>query len=210
MRCRYARDAPACARIHGCHGDVLNGRQKVPARQLAPSPCDHAQEDAIPAHEVMIERRVAVHGMDRHFGLARACRRLRFIRAAADLAREPRILRAAFLRPWPHRHRHCLPCGCSYRKIRSRAPFEQRNVSENVSTLAWERCRRSTIFVNLRWTTVLISYAIDLPDAYRQAAMYARRILKGANPPNYRCCNRPSSNSLSILRPPKRWASPSP
>src|SRR6266566_851014 len=54
MRCRYARDAPACARIHGCHGDVLNGRQKVPARQLAPSPCDHAQEDAIPAHEVMI------------------------------------------------------------------------------------------------------------------------------------------------------------
>jgi hypothetical protein len=51
------RDSPACARIHGCHGDVLNGRQKVPARQLAPSPCDHAQEDAIPAHEVMIERR---------------------------------------------------------------------------------------------------------------------------------------------------------
>jgi hypothetical protein len=47
----------ACARIHGCHGDVLNGRQKVPARQLAPSPCDHAQEDAIPPHEVMIERR---------------------------------------------------------------------------------------------------------------------------------------------------------
>jgi putative tryptophan/tyrosine transport system substrate-binding protein len=46
----------------------------------------------------------------------------------------------------------------------------------------------------------LISYGIDLPDAYRQAAMYARRILKGANPPNYRCCKSTECRFVINLR----------
>src|SRR6266540_1630938 len=42
-----------------------------------------------------------------------------------------------------------IPC----RKIRSRAPCGQRDVSENISTPGGSlgRCRQSTIFVNLRW-----------------------------------------------------------
>jgi ABC-type uncharacterized transport system substrate-binding protein len=44
----------------------------------------------------------------------------------------------------------------------------------------------------------LMSYGTNLPDSYRQVALYVGRILKGAKPAAYRSYSRPSSSSRSI------------
>jgi len=58
----------------------------------------------------------AVYRLDRHIGISGACRRLRLVRAAADLAAGPRILRQSFRLSRADRHRDCLPCGRAYRR----------------------------------------------------------------------------------------------
>ena len=49
-------------------------------------------------------------------GLSGAGDRFWLVRVATDLAREPRIFRAAFLSSQPDRDRHRLPCGRAYRR----------------------------------------------------------------------------------------------
>src|SRR5262249_23014091 len=53
---------------------------------------------------------------------------------------------------------------------------------------------------------VLISYGVDLADAFRAAASYVDRILKEKNRPACPCRRRPNSPSSSISRPPRRSA----
>jgi putative tryptophan/tyrosine transport system substrate-binding protein len=55
----------------------------------------------------------------------------------------------------------------------------------------------------------LMSYGVDLSDAYRQIGVYAGRILKGEKRPISQSYSQPSSSSLSTSRPPRRSASPS-
>jgi putative ABC transport system substrate-binding protein len=47
----------------------------------------------------------------------------------------------------------------------------------------------------------VISYGIDTAYLYREAAFYADRILKGANPPTCRCKHRPSMSCSSTSTP---------
>src|SRR5436305_8828410 len=49
--------APAFTKVTDMCWRLAEECEASAAHQLPPSPCDHAQEDAIPAHEVMIERR---------------------------------------------------------------------------------------------------------------------------------------------------------
>ena len=41
----------------------------------------------------------------------------------------------------------------------------------------------------------LMSYGIDIPELFRQSAIYADRILKARSPPNFRCNCQPNLNS---------------
>jgi ABC-type uncharacterized transport system substrate-binding protein len=52
----------------------------------------------------------------------------------------------------------------------------------------------------------LISYGFDAADQFRQGAVYADKILRGANPPTCPCSIQRSSRWSSISRPPKRSA----
>src|SRR5262245_30317607 len=52
----------------------------------------------------------------------------------------------------------------------------------------------------------LISYGPDPIDLARRAASYVDASSRARAPPTFRCKTRPSTNSPSISRPPKRWA----
>jgi hypothetical protein len=53
----------------------------------------------------------------------------------------------------------------------------------------------------------LISYGPDLNEAFRRAASYADRILRGAKPLTFRSNDRSASSWRSISKSPKRSAS---
>ena len=40
-----------------------------------------------------------------------------------------------------------------------------------------------------------MSYGVDIPELFRQSAIYADRILKGENPPNFQCNSQLGLNS---------------
>ena len=72
------------------------------------------------------------------------------------------------------------------------------------------RYRVPTIYA-LRATIIeggLISYGVDIPDLFRQAAIYVDRVLRAKSRLTCQCKRRPSTKLCSTSRPPKRSASP--
>jgi len=58
------------------------------------------------------------------------------------------------------------------------------------------RHKLPAVYSERPWVTAggLISYGANLVDFYPRAAEYVDRILKGENPPTYRCRQRPSTS----------------
>jgi putative ABC transport system substrate-binding protein len=54
----------------------------------------------------------------------------------------------------------------------------------------------------------LISYGINLADAYCLAGNYAGQFSREPNPPTFRCSSRLSLSCSSTSRPQRHWASP--
>ena len=83
------------------------------------------------------------------------------------------------------------------------------NVHRNLVVTLAARHKLPAIYFSGRFVVDggLISYGPDIIDQYRRTAGYVDRISRARSRPTCRYRRRPSTNYLSILRPPRRWVS---